>query len=257
MFWPTTEPCLSGTPPRRTLRLGSLVVVAAVGLMAGLLPAPAFGEEVTGVPAAVEPTAAISQEAPEGQVAVDQSLAITEEATGGPVEVEETAATTATCTDPVIANPFTEFGDFRDYVLAPFGDFEDPALPGWILEGGAHTVIDGDGALRLPPGSTATSPAMCIDLNYPTMRFFVRDALGVDARLKTQVMYVDHESAYTPHTVGKLRAMKDWGLTEDIAIDPERGGEEAGWRRIAFRFVSNPYGGDIRVDDLWVDPRMR
>ena len=115
----------------------------------------------------------------------------------------------------------------------------------------------GNGMLRMPPGSKATSPAMCIDLNYPTIRYFVRDADREWARLKTQVMYVDHETAYSPYTVGKLNASGNWRLTEDIEIEPERGGVEAGWRRIAFRLVADPYEGDLRIDDLYVDPRMR
>jgi hypothetical protein len=193
------------------------------------------------------------------EVQVDQSMAATSEAAGDPVEVEQTAATTLSCQEPVIVNPFTAFGDFRDYVLAPYGDFENSALPGWILEGGASVVrtSNGDGTLRLPPGSRATSPAMCIDLNYPTIRYFVRDAADDEARLRTQVMYVDSATAFSPYTVGKLRAMENWRLTEDIEIEPERGGVEPGWRRIAFRLVPEQYEGDIRIDDLYVDPRMR
>ena len=101
----------------------------------------------------------------------------------------------------------------------------------------------GNGMLRMPPGSTVTSPAMCIDLNYPTIRYFVRDAAADQVRLRTQVMYVDHETAYSPYTVGKLMPRENWRLTEDIEIEPERGGVEAGWRRIAFRFVADQVRG--------------
>jgi hypothetical protein len=144
-------------------------------------------------------------------------------------------------------------------VLAPFGNFEDATLDGWSFEGGAGPIADEDGnrALELPAGSAATSPAMCIDLNYPTVRFFVRNVLGDDAGLKVQVMYVDHEKAYQPHDVGKLKARVGYGLTKDIKIDPQRGGKEAGWRRVAFRFVAHKDKGDFHVDNLYVDPRMR
>ena len=143
--------------------------------------------------------------------------------------------------------PFTSFGDVRDYVLAPFGDFEHSTLDGWSFEGGAGPVVDEDGnrALGLPAGSAATSPAMCIDLNYPTVRFFVRNMLDDDADLKVQVMYVDHEKAYKPHDVKKLKAKGDYGLTKDIKIDPQRGGKEAGWRRVAFRFVAAQGQGQL------------
>jgi hypothetical protein len=159
----------------------------------------------------------------------------------------------------VLVNPFTSFGDTRDYVLAPLGNFEDASLDGWSFEGGAGPIADENGnrALELPAGSAATSPAMCVDLDYPTVRFFVRNLLGDDADLKVQVMYVDHEKAYQPHDVGKLKAKVGYGLTKDIKIDPQRGGKEAGWRRVAFRFVAHKDKGDFHVDNLYVDPRMR
>jgi hypothetical protein len=177
------------------------------------------------------------------------------------VTVEQTAATTKTCTDPVIVNPFATFGDMRDYVLAPFGDFEHAQLDGWTFEGGAGRMMDedGNGALALPAGSTATSPAMCIDLNYPSARFMLRNLLD-DGELEIQVMYVDHEKAYKPKTVQKLKANghgHGYGLTKDMKIDPQRGGKEAGWRRIAFRFVADKDKGDFRVDNFYVDPRLR
>jgi hypothetical protein len=213
--------------PRRIFTRAMSLLAAVVASLA--LASPAFAEEL--------PAEETSQE----------------------VAVEQTAATTQTCQDPTLVQPFTTFGDVRDYVLAPFGDFEHATLDGWTLEGGAGPVADedGNGALGLPAGSTATSPAMCIDLNYPTVRFFVRNMLDDDADLKVQVMYVDHEKAYKPHDVKKLKAGRGYGLTKDIKIDPQRGGKEAGWRRIAFRFVAAKDKGDFRVDQLYVDPRLR
>jgi hypothetical protein len=187
------------------------------------------------------------------------SPAFADDATGD-VAVQQTAATTQTCQDPTVVQPFTTFGDTRDYVLAPFGDFQNPQLDGWSFEGGAGPVTDedGNGALGLPAGSAATSPAMCIDLNYPTVRFFVRNVLNDDADLSVQVMYVDHAKAYQPHEVKKLKARGPYGLTKDINIDPSRGGKEAGWRRVAFRFVNVARNkGDFHVDNLYVDPRLR
>ncbi len=172
--------------------------------------------------------------------------------------MEQTAATVQSCQDPLIVQPFTTFGDARDYVLAPFGDFEHAQPDGWSFEGGAAVIRDddGNGALSLPAGSAATSPAMCIDLNYPTARFFVSNLLE-DGDLEVQVMYVDHKKAYKPHKVKKLKAKHARSLTEDIKIDPDRGGKEAGWRRVAFRFVAHKDKGHFRVDDLYIDPRLR
>jgi hypothetical protein len=277
MFCPTTESSNSRVRPRRLVRLRSLVAASALGLMVGLLPVASAsaesgpgsegtsgtssGSSGSGTSGSVQApiTTAIAEATTSPELAVDQSAAVTQEATGGPVEVAQTAATTLSCQEPLIVNPFTAFGDLRDYVLAPGGDFENLALPGWTLEGGAYALRNsaGQGVLRMPEGSKATSPAMCVDLNYPTMRYFVRDTADGKARLSTQVMYVDHATAYTPYTVGKLDPKASWRLTEDIEIEPERGGVEAGWRRVAFRLVAPKDVGDIRIDDLYVDPRMR
>jgi hypothetical protein len=265
MFHPTTESSRSRGRSRRVALLGSIVAasllpVASASAESGSGSSGSSGSSSgsSGLVQAPE-TSVIAEAATSPEVQVDQSAAVTEEATGGPVEVEQTAATTLSCQEPLIVNPFTAWGDFRDYVLAPYGDFENSALPGWILEGGATAMRDaaGRGVLRMPEGSTATSPAMCIDLNYPTMRYFVRDADADSARLRTQVMYVDHATAYTPYTVGKLTAKPNWRLTEDIEIEPERGGVDPGWRRVAFRLVAPRDEGDIRIDDFYIDPRMR
>jgi hypothetical protein len=279
MFCPTTESSKSLVRPPRFVRLKSLVTASALGVMASLVPVASASAESgsgssgssgsnsgssgsgSGTSGLVQaPVTSVTAEAATGsEVVVDQSAAVVEEATGTVVEVEQTAATTLSCQEPLIVNPFTAFGDFRDYVLAPYGDFENAALPGWTLTGGASVVrtSSGNGTLRLPEGSTATSPAMCIDLNYPTMRYFVRDADADQARLRTQVMYVDHATAYTPYTVGKLTAKSTWRLTEDIEVLPERGGVDPGWRRVAFRLLPPANEGDIRIDDFYIDPRMR
>jgi hypothetical protein len=177
----------------------------------------------------------------------------------GDVSVAQTAATTYTCQDPTIVQPFSSVGDLRDYVLAPFGDFEAANPDGWTFDGGAGQVRDddGNGALSVPAHSSATSPAMCIDLNYPTVRFQVENVLADDADLSVQVMYADHKKAYRPHEVKKTKAKGRYALTGDIKIDPQRGGKEAGWRRIAFRFVNDKDKGDFHIDDLYVDPRLR
>jgi hypothetical protein len=241
--------------------LGSLVA-------ASLLPvASAFAESGSGSEGTLSGSTSsgsgsdpiVTEAATNPELQVDQSAAVTNEATSGQVEVAQTAATTLSCQEPVIVNPFIGWGDYRDYVLAPYGDFENLALPGWTLEGGATALRNssGQGILRMPSGSRATSPAMCVDLNYPTMRYFVRDVADDKSRLSTQVMYVDHETAYAPYTVAKLDPRPSWSLTEDIAIDPQRGGVDPGWRRVAFRLIAPKDVADIRVDDIYVDPRMR
>ena len=54
-----------------------------------------------------------------------------------------------TCPTQVIEQPFLAFDDARDYVLAPGGSFEDPALTGWSL----------DRRRRRGPGKRAVQPS--------------------------------------------------------------------------------------------------
>lgn len=69
-------------------------------------------------------------------------------------------------------------GDRSDYTVAPGGGFE-PGGAAWSLTGAARVelgnetlgVRPGIRALRLPLGSTATSPEFCVDQTKPTFRF--------------------------------------------------------------------------------------
>jgi hypothetical protein len=180
-----------------------------------------------------------------------------------------TPAGEATCTAPELFNPLTAFKDKRDYFVAPAGDFEDAAMPGWQLEGGAnltdggstHAVVGGAQrlSLSLPPGSSATSPEMCVDLNYPTFRFFATQlAEDTDAQLVVDVIY----PALAKDNVReakkfRLKAKDGWALSDDIKLEPQRLGKQAGWRKIALRFRVKPgkKPADYRIDDVLIDPR--
>jgi hypothetical protein len=185
------------------------------------------------------------------------------------VRPEQSAAGEATCATPSLFNPLAVFKDRRDYFVAPAGDFEDPSLPGWELTGGA-AVVAGNSAhavtgatdansLSLPPGSTATSPEMCVDLNYPTFRFFATQlSSDTDAELAIDVIY----PALAKNNVReakklKLKAKDGWQLSDDVKLEPQRLGKASGWRRIAIRFRVKPgrKPAAYRVDDILIDPR--
>jgi hypothetical protein len=185
------------------------------------------------------------------------------------VHPESTAAGEATCSTPELFNPLTAFKDRRDYFVAPAGDFEDPALPGWQLEGGAsltdggstHAVTGGTQgfSLSLPPGSSATSPEMCVDLNYPTFRFFATQLeQDTDAELAVDVIY----PALAKNNVRqakkyRLKSKDGWQLTSDVKLEPQRLGKASGWRKIAIRFRVNPGNkpASYQIDDVLIDPR--
>jgi hypothetical protein len=184
------------------------------------------------------------------------------------VETGTSAAGEATCTDPALINPLTAFKDRRDYFVAPAGDFENPAMPGWQLEGGAslvpggstHAVLGGTNlSLSLPPGASATSPEMCVDLNYPTFRFFAAQLeADTDSQLAVDVIYPAlAEKNVRQAERFRLRGRDGWELSDDIKLEPQRLGKRSGWRKIAIRFRVEPgkKPASYRVDDVLIDPR--
>lgn len=182
-----------------------------------------------------------------------------------------TAGTSETCSDPTLEQPFSALGDSRDYVLAPGGDFADPAAPGWSLEGGAVVVSSTDpfelGAggdsysLSLPTGASATSPLMCVDLRFPTMRFLGAQTALRDGDLDVEVLYPEaedvHKRTWHKSTSLKSKSTDGWRVTKDIKLQPDLASKRAGWRMVALRFSAEDDRGSWLVDDVYVDPRMK
>lgn len=182
---------------------------------------------------------------------------------------QETADTWTSCHEPKLENPFLFDGDALDYVLAPSGSFEGDAT-GWQFFDGAGVAAGNDPfplqegadeqALTLTPGSSAVSPLMCVDLDYPTFRFPVQQLAGENNKLKVEVIYPDVDRPKF-HKVATIRegAGDGWGLTDHLALQPERGGTEPGGRRMALRFTvtGEAAPGGYQIDDVFVDPRCR
>ena len=166
-------------------------------------------------------------------------------------------------------HPFMRFLDPLPYTLLPGGDFESGAQ-GWKLSGGARVVGGNESffatsskdasSLQLPPGSSATSPPMCMGLVLPIVRFFSSggallsymqvDALYTDAsgrqRSITLLPVGLPSKTWMPNLPmlqlgGTLNALTLNGLTSEISL----------------RFT--PKGllfgsGTWKVDDIYVDP---
>jgi len=188
----------------------------------------------------------------------------------GATQLFASAASTKTCTAPLIENPFGRFGDNRNYVLAPDGSFEDAVLEGWQLSGAKRVTEadavkiganDGSGMLAMPARSTAISPTMCVDLDYPTFRLLAKAVrLPDSSAFKIEIVYPDSAKPVWEELTkfdGKqfVYAGSGWLLTSDLDMKPDLGGKTAGFRRVAFRFTA--LSGNWRIDDLYVDPTRR
>jgi hypothetical protein len=172
------------------------------------------------------------------------------------------------CDSPAWEQPFLPWLDVANYVTAPDGGLEAGAA-GWTLLGGAATVAGNEPffasgrsadarSLSLPAGSSATSAAMCVGIEHPTLRFFVRrDGGSFLSTLRVEVLFEDSLGNARSAPVGVVGADSSWSPTPIMLISasllPLLPGDHTA---VAFRFT--PEGsGDWQVDDVYVDPYTR
>lgn len=166
------------------------------------------------------------------------------------------------CEQAASSQVFLPWLDVANYFLAPAGDFESGA-EGWTLTGGA-AVVDGNepwkvtgagsSSLSIPAGGSATSPAVCVGIEHPTIRFFARSSgAGLLSSLRVDVLFEDAHGNVHDLTIGR-ETRGGWEPTPAfvvvanlLALLP---GEHTA---VAFRFT--PEGtGSWQIDDVHVDP---
>src|SRR5438094_3186310 len=138
---------------------------------------------------------------------------------------------------------FAPWGDQAMYTLAPQGDFS--ATDGWTLNKQATVAPSGDpfsGArqsLQFAKGAEAATPAMCVNLDNPTIRFFVRDLGGNGkSQLKVDVLYEDFSGHVKHLTIAKLRAGSEWqpSVILPMYMNMLARASSSGLTAVAFRF---------------------
>jgi hypothetical protein len=154
------------------------------------------------------------------------------------------------CDDAPTTQPFKSYGDSANYVTVPGGQFADGDAA-WRLTGAAAVE---DGALALPRGSSATSPAMCVSRDRPTLRFFTRDRGSLLSNLKIEILY--RGLPPIPLVQPGLITGSSWepSLTFPILVN-QLAGLTAGDDEVSFRFTA--LGGSWGVDGVYVDPISR
>ncbi len=182
----------------------------------------------------------------------------------GSTVIQYSDASRSTCEQPSYVNPYTGIDDSRTYVLAPGGAFADASAPSWQLAGGAR--VDG-GSLVLPAGASAISPGMCVDLDYPHLRFAhqVVGAKASDMEIRVEVVYpqlAQPEWVEVKHFDGKKGDAVQSGrrISPDVDLKPQLGGKLWGARDVALRFTAvqkSKTPAEYHVDDVFIDPRMR
>jgi hypothetical protein len=170
---------------------------------------------------------------------------------------------TGACNESALSEPFLAWGDSNLYELVPGGSFEG-SLAGWTLSGGAQRVSGsepygatgsvGAYSLALPSGASAQSPFTCVNASYPSFRFFARNE-GLASSVLVQVVY---QTALGPVSLplGAVALSSQWQPTLPMLTGSIVGGAlSGGTGEVALRFTS--LSGSSRIDDVFIDPRMR
>lgn len=158
---------------------------------------------------------------------------------------------------------FAPWGDDATYVLAPQGDLS--ATDDWTLNKHATVVPSGDpfsGAaqsLELGKGAEAATPAMCVNLEHPTMRFFIRSNGGNEkARLKLDVLYEDFDGHVRRLPIAKLKAGSAWqpSVVVPMYVNRLALASPQGLTAVAFRFKADGLqkNESLSISSLYVDP---
>jgi hypothetical protein len=194
-------------------------------------------------------------------VACATSAALAPAALAGPI-----VDSAPDCKAQPLEQTFLPWADIAHYTPVPHGSFERGAR-GWQLAGGAR-IAEGNEPfesvgdpgdhrlLELPTGSVATSPAICVGLGHPTMRFFLKGTDGL-ATVSVEVLFEDTSGEVHTLPVGLVPAGPTWapGLPVLVVANllPLLPDEHTA---VAFRLRA--LTGDVVVDETHVDPwRMR
>lgn len=158
------------------------------------------------------------------------------------------------CSAPTysFSQPYASLGDSNWYTLAPGQAVDSFTGQGWVLTGGAKLVTTrlADGStgtvLDLPAGSTAVSPPMCVNSQYPDARATVRQ-FGNGPGMHVYVAYTGGKSG--GQSSGTVNGASAWGDSRAFQL---HAGSLYGWQEAQYTFQGDK--GEAQVYDFYVDP---
>jgi hypothetical protein len=171
------------------------------------------------------------------------------------------------CDTQQFSTPFSRWGDGATYTKVPGGAFE-AGNKAWTLSGGAKIATGNEPfkvgsstdsrSLYLPAGGVATSPAMCVGLSEPTIRWFQKSnsLLGLTGAMTVSVLTETSLGVVVETPVGAGLLSSSWtpsltGLIVTNLLPLLPNSKTA----VAFRFRA--VTGSWNVDDVYVDPYQR
>lgn len=172
----------------------------------------------------------------------------------------------ADCTTDPLEQPFRPWLDPADYVLVPGGTFEG-GTSRWSLDGAK--VVQGNEpyyvhaagetkSLRIGSGDSATSGTMCVGLEEPTLRLFVRSSAASLSNLRVEVLYEDALGHVHAAPIGNVPAVGStaWNPYLPMVIGVNLLPLLDGKTPVQFRFTAQG-SADWQIDDVYVDPRRQ
>jgi hypothetical protein len=173
----------------------------------------------------------------------------------------------AACSTAGAKKAFSQWGDQRNYVLAPDGGFEAGAQ-GWDLDRDATPVAGNesfylnsaadDTSLSLPAGSSAGSPPVCMDIGTPSFRMVALNTGDPSSRLRVTASYKLLGLIRT-QTLGTVTNSGQWAPTASqstvLTLSTIVGTLIPS--AIEIRVTPLDTKGRWQVDDLYIDPFAR
>jgi hypothetical protein len=145
--------------------------------------------------------------------------------------------------------PFLSWADAGYYFLGPAGPAADGNETYYVnAKSDSHS-------LSLPKGASAASPSICVTLDTPDLRLFVKNTGSSTANLTINMTYTNDKGKASTVTVAKLpvAAKANWAPTVPVLflanIQAILSNNNQTW--VTFQLVSD---GSLLVDDFYVDP---
>jgi hypothetical protein len=172
------------------------------------------------------------------------------------------------CSSQSLSQPFVPWLDVANYTPLSGGSFESAG--GWSTSGGARIASGnepfqvggaGDGSsMSIPSGGSVTSPAICVGLEHPTVRFFAKRNTGGLLNLSTMrvdVLFENNLGIVNQLPIGVVTGSSNWQPTLPMTVLANLLALLPGQKTpVAFRFTPM-LGGDWSIDDVYVDPYAR
>jgi hypothetical protein len=174
------------------------------------------------------------------------------------------AAAAATCPEATLVQPFLKWEDSGYYSLIAGGSFE-AGEPAWTLSGGAKVASGsetfavtgklGKSSLGLPQGASAQSQVICVEPNDRTFRFFAR-AEGTSATVTVKVVYENSAKNKSVTLTRSGTVSSSWAPSPILETGvPASSMVSGGVADLSITVTATK--GTARIDDVYLDPRMK